>query len=251
MAAPPDGSTPDGSTPVARPGSPDATPVAPTVADGVPVRYLDPAASWAASEGAVPGSRLVPGVVARVRERFDETKADLVHDQEYEAVLMPIPDSPRPEDFRSVDGDDRDLLEEPPAGARHELAPSAVATKTWWTKLQRDLREHLYRSMTLEIPSNAELRLYGRVGESPEESAGGCRAAATDGADQQIAALAAKYERRITSVERHLLTAQQAADRQREARTSTRRSATTGRTGPSARRPSARCRSAWSARMSP
>ncbi len=33
----------------------DETPVAPTVADGIPVTYLDPAASWAASVGAVPG----------------------------------------------------------------------------------------------------------------------------------------------------------------------------------------------------
>ena len=34
--------------------------------------------------------RTPPAVVARVALRYDETKADLVHDQEYEAVLFPL-----------------------------------------------------------------------------------------------------------------------------------------------------------------
>jgi hypothetical protein len=199
----------------------DETPVAPTVADGIPVTYLDPAASWAASVGAVPGRRLAPAVVARVEMRFDEAKADLTHDQVYEAVLFPVTASPRPEDFVAVDYDDRDLLAAPPDGAVYQLAPAQISTKSWWSGLRSALTDHLYRTMSIEVPANAELKLYGRVGESAEEFADRCQAAAMEQADAEVAALQSKYERRIADKERQLGTAERAVDRQEAQRTST------------------------------
>ena len=66
----------------------------------------------------MPGHRFAPGVIARVDLRFDETKADLVHDQLYEAVLFPIPERPSADEFVAVDYDDRDLLSEEPRPGR-------------------------------------------------------------------------------------------------------------------------------------
>ena len=125
----------------ASPLAADETPVQPKVAAGIPVHYLDPAATWAASVGAVPGHRLTPGAIARVLLRFDDAKAGIVLDQEYEAVLTPLSPFPTADQFRAVDYDDRDLLPTPPPGAVYRLPPTEVGAKTWWTTLQRDLAD--------------------------------------------------------------------------------------------------------------
>jgi hypothetical protein len=204
----------------AAPLAEDETPVPPKVAAGIPVHHLDPAASWADAVGAVPGNRLTAGVVARVLLRFDDARAGVTHDQEYEAVLTPIPATPLGEQFRAVDYDDRDLLPSPPEGAIYRLPPSEVSAKTWWTGLQRELADHLQRRMTVEIPANTDLKLYGRVGESAVEFTARCQAAATDAADQQIATLQAKYASKLASAQARLETAEDAAERHRDARTS-------------------------------
>ena len=75
----------------------DESAVAPPVADGIPVRWLDPAAPWAAEVGADPaGKRLQAFLAARVSLRFDDTKADLDTTQEWEARLRPARHRPRP-----------------------------------------------------------------------------------------------------------------------------------------------------------
>ena len=64
-----------------------ATPVAPPVAAGVSVTYLDPAAPWAAQVAAVPGgTRLQAFLAARVGVRFDDAKAQVDERHEYEAL---------------------------------------------------------------------------------------------------------------------------------------------------------------------
>ena len=199
----------------------DESPVPPTVADGIPVSHLDPAASWAASVGAVPGHRLAPAVIARVQLRFDEAKADLTHDQEYEAILFPLAADARPDQFRPVDYDDRDLRTEPPAGAIYRLLPGEVATKSWWTSLRSALADHLYRSMSVEVPANEDLKLYGRIDEGRPEFAQRCQQAATDAADREIAALTGKYEHKLAEIERRLGSARDAVARAEASRTST------------------------------
>jgi hypothetical protein len=184
------------------------------------VHYLDPAATWAASVGSVPGHRLSPGAIARVLLRFDDARAGIVLDQEYEAILTPLSPFPTAAEFRAVDYDDRDLLPTPPPGAVYRIPPTEVGAKTWWTTLQRDLADHLQRSMTVDIPTNPELKLYGRIGESAEDFAVRCRAAATDAADKEIAALQAKYQTKLAAAQRKVDAATNTLERQRDARTS-------------------------------
>jgi hypothetical protein len=95
-----------------------------------------------------------------------------------------------------------------------------VGAKTWWTTLQRDLADHLQRSMTVDIPTNPEVKLYGRIGESAEDFAVRCRAAATDAADKEIAALQAKYQTKLAAAQRKVDAATNTLERQRDARTS-------------------------------
>ncbi|HSL74955.1 MAG TPA: helicase HerA-like domain-containing protein [Ilumatobacteraceae bacterium] len=171
----------------------------PVVADGIAVRFVDVAAPWLGDVGGDSrGTVLEPALVARVAIRYDDTKADLVHDVEHEAVLFPLGDTVDMTRLVQVDYDDRDLRTDPPTGATFRPARARIDTKSFFTGAERSLRDHLTRSLTIEIPCNTDLKLYGRPGESPEDFAGRCAAVADDRADEQIAALRSKYEARAT-----------------------------------------------------
>ncbi len=191
----------------------DETTVMPTIAEGVPVRYLAPDAPWATAVDAVPGgTRLQPAAVARVQLRYDDEKADLVQDEEWEAVLLPLTATTDPSAARAVDYDDRDLVADVPAGARYVLTDAPIAKKTYWTQLRKDVVDHLVRNRKLEIQANRTLKLWSRPGESPEQFAERCRQAAETGADQASAALRSKYEVRAKRLRDQLMAAQAKVD---------------------------------------
>ena len=176
------------------PGAVDASPVAPKVADNIPVRHLDPATPWAAQVSAVPsGTHLVAAAVARVSMVFDDDKAGLREVQEWEAVLCPLPSSPDPSAAVAVDYDERDLVPTAPPGAQYALCDAPIGTKTYWTALQRNLVDQLVRTRTMQVQRNAKLKLYSRVGETPEQFAQRCEEAADAAADQKLAAVRDKY----------------------------------------------------------
>ncbi|MGE3620074.1 MAG: DUF87 domain-containing protein [Acidimicrobiia bacterium] len=203
----------------------DASPVAPSVADGVPVRWLHPAATWAAQVGVDPASRyLVAGVAATVDLLFDDTAADLRHTERYEAVLVPLGPSSDVERLVPVDHDPRDFTDAPPEGATYALAPSEarISTKAYFNELGKAVVEHLVRSRTVVIRHNPELKLYGRPGEADEEFAARCEAAADDGADAATAKLTKKYAARIDRARDALAAAQDRVEQARTAQTSRR-----------------------------
>ena len=106
----------------ARRTDPDATPVMPEVGGGVAVRWVDPAAPWLAEIGGDATSAThAPAIVARVSLRYDDTKADLVHDQEYEAVLFPLGSHVDVTTAVAVDYDDRDLRDAAPPSCAYRL----------------------------------------------------------------------------------------------------------------------------------
>lgn len=193
--------------------SDDETSVMPEIADGVPVRWVDPAAPWLADAGGDPlGRRLRAAVVARVQLRYDETKADLVHDTEYECVLPADGASTDPTTALAVDYDDRDLRADPPDGGVYLLTDAPLASKQTFTSLESGLRDHLTRSLPLEILANPDLKLYGRPGETPEEFAARCRHAADEVADAEVAKLRDKYETKVTRLREQIATAEDRVD---------------------------------------
>ncbi|HEY4611238.1 MAG TPA: helicase HerA-like domain-containing protein, partial [Ilumatobacteraceae bacterium] len=88
----------------------DETTVLPQTADGAMVRWADVAAPWLPAIGGDPrGTRFEASVVARVALRYDDEKADLLHDEEYEAVMFPLTEPVDVSRSLAVDYDDRDL----------------------------------------------------------------------------------------------------------------------------------------------
>lgn len=220
VPAPAGPSVPAPAVPVAA----DETAVAPTVPDEVPQRVLDPAAAWAAAVGAVPGgTRLQPWVALRVRLTFDEAKADLDHDEEFEAIL---PVNAEPGDLtglQAVDHDDRDFNNAIPPGATYVLPAAKITTKTWWAAVQRAVRDELLASRTMTMMHNPDLKLWSRPTEDRAAFESRCRVVADEHEDVEADKLRTAFESKSARIHAAV---EKAQDRvaQLEADVSTRRS---------------------------
>jgi hypothetical protein len=192
---------------------PDLTPVMPEVGGGVAVRWVDPAAPWLAAAGGAPTSSIhAAAVVARVALRYDDTKAGLVHDVEYEAVVHPLATHVDVTTATAVDYDDRDLRDAAPAVITYRLTDAPIGERSFWTQLPKDLVDHLTRSLAIEIPANATLKLYGRPGESDDDFAARCLAAASEKADAEAATLRDKYAAKVAKLQARIGAADDAAE---------------------------------------
>ena len=194
-------------TPGAAPG---AGAVPPPVADGVRVAYLDPAAEWAAEVGAVAGgTRLEAALAARVHLRFDDAKAGIEHDEEWEAVWFPLAEPFDPAAARHVDYDDRDLRSEPPPDATYVPPDVNLSQASFFREVAADLKSELQRNASQTVWRNAALKVYSRVGESEEAFRQRCKVVAETRADDEAAKLADRLEQRVERAEQALATAQQ------------------------------------------
>ena len=201
------------------PADDDESALMPKVAEGVPVRWVDVAAPWLSAVGGDPrGSRLTAAIIARVVLRYDDDRAGLVHDEEYEAVLSPLHELLDVSTAVAVDHDDRDLLSEAPQAAQapggtvYRLCDAPIDTKAFWTRVQRDLADHLVRSRTLTLAANAELKSMARPGETTEAFRMRCEADANERADAEIAKLKDGYETKFRRLRDQLQTAEGRAD---------------------------------------
>ena len=180
----------------------DESDIAPEVADGIDVHFIDPASPWLADVGGDPdGRRLVAGIAARVNLLFDDTKADLRHEVEWEAIISPVDDEIDVDDAIEVDYDDRDLRREKVREDQVFVLPTAkIHTKTLFSKAQTQLKDKLYRGEALELFYNPELKLASRVGESKDDFEQRCNDAAGDKADEDVAKLRKSLETKADRV---------------------------------------------------
>ena len=173
----------------------DESAVMPEVADGTAVRWADIASPWINDAGGDSrGTKLVAAAVARVNLRYDETKADLVHDDEFECVLPSLGEQIDASEMIKIDYDDRDLRTDAPEGAVYQLTDAKLKNKTYWTGVEKAIKDQLVRTSTVDISMNKSLKLYGRPGESAEEFAARCAKVADEKSDAEIAKLRDKYE---------------------------------------------------------
>ncbi len=185
----------------------EATPVAPPLAKGVTVGYLDPAADWAPAVGAVPGgTRLHAALAFRCSLRYDETRAGIDEVEEWEAVA-PLDGGFTLASLVEVDYDDRDVRADPPPGAEYVLPAISLVEASFFRSAVDTLEAHLVDSRPLEVLRNAELKLWSRAGETPEQFAGRCTEAADARADAEMARIRDRLEARKERLEDALLAA--------------------------------------------
>jgi hypothetical protein len=187
----------------------DSVPIAPAVALGIPVTFLDPAASWASRVGAVAGSqRYSPMVAATVNLLYDDTAAAVNHNEVFEAVLTDPGHPLTSETVVSVDHDPRDFVATSPPSLGYVLSAAALDQAAFWKRLSGDLANYLVASRQVKVWKNQGLKLYSRVGEGESEFRARCLEAAGSGTDRAIAALKQKYSTKIDRVRGQLATAE-------------------------------------------
>jgi len=187
----------------------DETPIPPPVAAGIAVSYLDPAAAWAKDVGATVGSaRLRAFLAARVSLRYDDSAADVDEQEEFEAVYGPLDGGLDLASESQVDYDDRDFSTAPPDGAVFVLPQAPVAESKFFTQTARDIQRHLVERRPLELQRNRALKLASRPGESADDFATRCDAAAQERADAEAAKIRDRLEAKRDRLDRALAQAQ-------------------------------------------
>jgi hypothetical protein len=203
---------PAGDTVSQAPLAADESAVVPRTADGVAVRWLDPAAPWAAEVGASTGRRLLPYLAARVSMRFDDTKAGLDTTQEWEALYGPLDDRLDLEQETVVDYDDRDLRADAPAEGAYVLPGVPLDDAAFFRDAARAIQRRVVDTQTLELLHNAELKLWSRPGETREAFEARADEAAKAEADAETAKIRDRLESKRDRLERALETARRRAE---------------------------------------
>lgn len=179
------------------------TTVAPRVAAGIPVRWVDPAAPWLVEVGGDPASpRHRAAIAARVDLLFDDTKADLRHTEEFECVLVGPRSDVDVSELVAVDYDDRDLRDAAPERIVYELPDAPIGEASWFKAVERALVDHLLAARTVTILRSPGLKLWSRPGETADDFAVRCRTAAEAAAEKEAAKLRAQLERKMDTVRR-------------------------------------------------
>ena len=182
---------------------------APIVARNVKVAWLDPAATWSAAVGAIPGgTRYEAALAARVHLRFDERYSEVDHEETWEAVWFPLQERFDADDAIAVGYDDRDLDDREPEDAIYVVPEAPIGKTTFFKEIERELLDELYRDREIEIFKNGELKLYSRVGESKEEFLRRCDAVAQDEEDAEAAKLRDKVESKMRTLQERLRAAE-------------------------------------------
>ncbi len=179
----------------------DESAVAPSFPDSLPVRYVTASAPWLEQlDLGAGGDRLQAAIAARVNLLFDETKADLRHDEEWEAIIPLTGDRLDVDSAVNVDFDDRDFTTDPPAKPVYVLPPFEIGASDV-RSLGAALKNQLAADEVFELFTNPEMKLYSRPGETREEFETRCRDAADEGMDAEVSKIRDKLERKRDSLE--------------------------------------------------
>ncbi len=179
----------------------DESTVPPSLPKNVVPLTVRASAPWLETLAVDPSAtRLEPALAARVSLLFDDTKADLRHTEEWEAIIPLTGRSIDLADAVEVDFDDRDFTDTMPERAVYVL-PSFDITGPLLTKTKRDLKDHLYAKRSIELLNNPTLKLWSRPGESADDFAARCREAADDGADADANKIRSKLEAKRSTIQ--------------------------------------------------
>ena len=191
----------------------DEVPVVPPIAKGTPTYFLDAGAPWAREVGAkVGGTRYEAALVARVTMLFDEEKADVREQLEWEAVALPLPRVFDPSKLIAVDYDARDLRTAAPDVATYILPDAPVTDSAYFRSATRALIDHLVANNTITLYRNDAMKLWSRPGETRVDFLTRCDNEAQARADVETNELRATLELRKDRVQAAIDEAQRRAD---------------------------------------
>jgi hypothetical protein len=145
-------------------------------------------------------NRYVAALAARVSLTYDERVADLMHQEEWEAIVTPLDTRFDANGAVYVDYDDRDFSAAGPEGAVYVIPEGDIEKASYWKSAGTALKDFLYRGQKITIFKNPELKLYSRAGEPEQDFLARCDEVAQQRADEEAAKLRDKYERRFKTL---------------------------------------------------
>jgi hypothetical protein len=192
-------------------------PVAPPIAKGTSAYFLDPAAPWGKDVGLkTDGTQHEAAIVCRVNLLFDEEKANLREQVEWEAVAFPLPKVFDPSKMTAVDYDARDLRPEAPSNATFILPEAPLADASYFKNASRAISDYLAANNTLTLFRNDGLKLWSRVGETQEQFLARCDTEAQSRADAEAADLRTTIGTKMDRIQATIDEAQRKADEVRD-----------------------------------
>ncbi len=196
----------------AAPVTDDSTASVPTVADGIDVASLHPAAPWASQVGYDEnGTTYRAAVAITVSTRYDETRLGIDHTETWEAILYPLTDPPEASNLIEVDHDARDFMSlQTDVPFTEPEAP--ISQKGYFDDIARTVTRELDARKTITVFRNQSIKSTSRPGEPREAFENRCLAAATEMADAEIAKLTKRYEKRLRTARREYDNAVRSAD---------------------------------------
>ena len=149
-----------------------------------------------------PDGQLVwrPALCAELLLRFDEDRYGFVLDEHLFRFWFPLGDR-MPAESRAVPITDADLLTRPPAGGRFAPVPAWCDEPRELRALEKQVSDEVYRSESRPSFVHKGLKLHAQVGESREDFAARCVAAAREAADDQIAKLQDRFATKARRME--------------------------------------------------
>jgi hypothetical protein len=153
-------------------------------------------------------TRLRAFVAARVSLRYDDSAAGVDEGEEFEAVYGPLDGGVDLGSETRVDYDDRDFAQAPPVDAAYVLPQAPLDERRFFASLARDIQRHLVDRRPLELRRNRALKLVSRPGESEEEFAARCDAAAQERADAETAKIRDRLEAKRDRLDKALAQAE-------------------------------------------
>jgi hypothetical protein len=156
--------------------------------------------------------RYAAALAARVSLTYDERVADLVHQEEWEAIITPLGARFDADGAVYVDYDDRDFSTSAPKDAVYVIPQGAIEKASYWKTAGAALKDLLYRGQKITIFKNPELKLYSRAGEAEQDFLTRCDEVAQNRADEDAAKLRDKYERRFKTLRDQAAAAERRAE---------------------------------------
>jgi len=186
-------------------------PAPPAPPRGAEAFFLDPRAVFSARlEGAFDDAReppreegvlFRPALYCKLALRFDEEKAGYLRDEEVHRVWFPLDRGLDVTEARSVKLDDRDVLRDPPDGARFDSLPEDLDERTEFTAAKREVLDHVWRTEARGQWVCKPLKISGVDGEDRDAFEDRCRDAMEDDVDGKLEKIAARHEAKFDRLE--------------------------------------------------
>ncbi len=176
-------------------------PIAPPTAKGTPVFYLNPYATWAPEIGAQPGAnRYEAAIAVRVGLLFDEEKAGLREQRDWQAIIHPLDRSINPAEAKLVTIRESDLVSDIPSDATYVLPEGEIKDSAWIKNAQKSVVDYLLATQTIQIYRNEKLKVWSQATETEADFVARCDSLAAQQSATERTALEKKFDDKIDKV---------------------------------------------------